>query len=78
MNDKQIKFEERLKNLCISDKYRLLDKYIELLKEVKELRKYKATSRERYDKMNKVLITYMDKYGSLDNKKKGKENGVHK
>lgn len=78
MNDKQIKFETRLKNLCISDKYRLLDKYIELLKEVKELRKYKATSRERYDKMNKVLITYMDKYGALDNKKKGKENGVHK
>ena len=43
MNDKQIRFEERLKVLCISDKYRLLDKYVELLKEVKELRKYKQT-----------------------------------
>ena len=78
MNNKQLNFEERLKVLCISDKYRLLDKYVELLKEVKELRKYKANSRERYESMNKALITYMDKYGSLDNKKKGKENGVHK
>lgn len=77
MNNKQLNFEERLKVLCISDKYRLLDKYVELLKEVKELRKYKANSRERYESMNKALITYMDKYGSLDNKK-GKKNGVHK
>ena len=77
MNNKQLNFEERLKILCISDKYRLLDKYVELLKEVKELRKYKANSRERYESMNKALITYMDKYGSLDNKK-GKKNGVHK
>lgn len=75
MNDS--KFKSELKDLCIKDKYELLEKYLILLKEIKELRKYKATARERYEKMNKTIITYMDKYGSLDNKK-GKENGVHK
>lgn len=71
------KFEYELKDLCIKDKYELLEKYKILLNEVRDLRKFKATNRERYEKMNKTLMTYMDKYGSLDNKK-GKENGVHK
>lgn len=75
MNEKL--FEMRLKELYINDKYDLLEKYVELMAEVKELRKYKATSRERYENMNKLLITYMDKFGSLNNKK-GKKNGVHK
>lgn len=73
----KIEFDLRLKNLCITDKYELLNKYVDLLSEVKELRKFKATSRERYEKMNKTIITYMDKYGPLDNKK-GNNNGVHK
>ena len=75
MNEKL--FESRLKELYIDGKYDLLEKYVELLAEVKELRRYKATSRERYESMNKLLITYMDKFGSLNNKK-GKKNGVHK
>ena len=75
MKDKE--FGYRLQNLCINDKYELLEKYIVLLEEIKELRKYKATSRERYENMNKILITYMEKYGALENKK-GKDNGVHK
>ena len=75
MKDKE--FGYRLQNLCIDDKYELLEKYIILLEEIKELRKFKATSRERYEKMNKTLITYMDRYGALENKK-GKNNGVHK
>jgi hypothetical protein len=70
-------FDIKLKYLCIEDKYELLEKYLYLLNEVKELRKFKATSRERYDKMNKALTTYMERYGSLDNRK-GKQNGVHK
>jgi hypothetical protein len=70
-------FDSKLKYLCIEDKYELLEKYLYLLNEVKELKKFKATSRERYDKMNKALATYMEKYGSLDNRK-GKQNGVHK
>lgn len=70
-------FESKLKYLCIEDKYELLEKYLHLLNEVKELRKFKTTSRERYDKMNKALTTYMERYGSLDNRK-GKQNGVHK
>ena len=70
-------FDSKLKYLCIEDKYELLEKYLYLLNEVKELRKFKTTSRERYDKMNKALTTYMERYGSLDNKK-GKQNGVHK
>lgn len=69
-------FEIQLKNLCIKDKYELLSKYILLLNDLKDLKKYKATSRERYDKMNKQLITYIEKYGALD--KKGKKDGVHK
>ena len=69
-------FEYQLKNLCIDDKYELLNKYVRLLGEVKELRKFKATNRERYNKMNKMLVTYMDLYGSLE--KKGKTNGVRK
>jgi hypothetical protein len=75
MKDKE--FNYRLQNLSINDKYELLEKYIILLEEIKELRKFKATSRERYEKMNKTLITYMDRYGALENKK-GKNNGVHK
>ncbi len=75
MKDKE--FNYRLQNLSINDKYELLEKYIILLEEIKELRKYKATSRERYENMNKILITYMEKYGALVNKK-GKDNGVHK
>lgn len=71
------KYKEELKNLCIKDKYELLEKYLMLIKEIKELRKYKATALERYKKMNETIITYMDKYGSLDNKK-GKKDGVHK
>ena len=74
---KKEEFDFRLKNLCIADKYELLEKYVSLKEELNELRKFKATNRERYEKMNKVLMTYMDKYGSLDNKK-GKQNGVHK
>ena len=70
-------FDIKLKYLCIEDKYELLEKYLYLLNEVKELRKFKTTSRERYDKMNKALTTYMERYGSLDNRK-GKQNGVHK
>jgi hypothetical protein len=70
-------FDIKLKYLCIEDKYELLEKYLYLLNEVKELRKFKTTSRERYDKMNKALTTYMERYGPLDNKK-GKQNGVHK
>jgi hypothetical protein len=70
-------FDSKLKYLCIEDKYELLEKYLYLLNEVKELRKFKTTSRERYDKMNKALTTYMERYGSLDNRK-GKQNGVHK
>ena len=74
MNDKN--FEYQLKYLCIKDRYELLEKYKDLLIEVKDLRKFKATNRERYEKMNKALITYMDLYGPLE--KKGKNNGVHK
>lgn len=74
---KNINFETELKSLCIKDKNELLEKYKELLKEIRELRKYKSTNRERYEKMNKALVTYMDKYGPLDDKK-GKKNGVHK
>lgn len=70
-------FEYKLKDLCIKDKYELLERYIYLLGEVKELKKFKSTIRERYDNMNKKLSTYMDMYGALDNKK-GKNNGVHK
>ena len=70
-------FDSKLKYLCIEDKYELLEKYLYLLNEVKELRKFKTTSRERYEKMNKALTTYMERYGSLDNRK-GKQNGVHK
>lgn len=77
MNRKETEFDLRLKNYCISDKYELLEKYLVLMTEIKELRRFKATARERYDSMNKNLITYMDKYGSLENKK-GKKNGVHK
>lgn len=77
MKNKEYEFSDRLKNLCVKDKYELLEKYVELLREVKQLRAYKATNRERYDKMSKALITYMDLYGSLD-RKKGKTNGVHK
>ena len=76
MNDSK-KFDYELKDLCIKDKYELLERYKDLIYEVRELRKYKATARERYEKLNKDLITYMDKYGSLENKK-GKQNGVHK
>ena len=76
MEDKRFDFENQLKVLCINDKYELLEKYKDLLSEVKALRKYKANSRERYDSMNKILITYMEKYGSLNGK--GKKNGVHK
>ena len=78
MEDKKVKidYEEQLKNLCIKDKYELLNKYVELLNEVKQLRKSKEMSRERYNKMSKALITYMDLYGALD--KKGNKNGVHK
>ena len=78
MEDKKVKvdYEEQLKNLCIKDKYELLNKYVELLNEVKQLRKSKEMSRERYNKMSKALITYMDLYGALD--KKGSKNGVHK
>ena len=71
------KFEYELRDLCIKDKYELLEKYKRLLNEVNDLRRFKATNRERYEKMNKALMTYMDKYGSLD-EKKGKKNGVHK
>ncbi len=77
MRNKEYSYEEQLKSLCIKDKYELLEKYVILLKEVRQLRSYKATNRERYDKMNKALITYMDLYGSLD-RKKGKKDGVHK
>ena len=76
MEDKRFNFENQLKILCINDKYELLEKYKALLTEVKALRKYKANSRERYENMNKILITYIEKYGSLT--KKGKTNGVHK
>lgn len=74
---KNINFENELKYLCIKDKEELIRKYKLLLNEVNELRKFKATNRERYEKMNKALMTYMDMYGSLDNKK-GKNNGVRK
>lgn len=74
---KESEYNYYLKHLCIKGKYELLEKYIHLLDEVKNLRQYKTIARERYDKMNKVLMTYMDKYGSLDNKK-GKQNGVRK
>lgn len=77
MKNREYSYEESLKALCIKDKYELLNKHIELLREVKQLRAYKANTRERYDKMSKALITYMDLYGSLD-RKKGKTNGVHK
>ena len=70
-------FERELKVLCIKDKYELLSKYKHLQEEVRELRQFKATNRERYEKMNKALVTYMDKYGSLE-EKKGKNNGVRK
>lgn len=73
---KDFYFDNELKKMCIKDKYELLEKYKRLLEEVKDLRKFKGTNRERYEKMNKVLMTYMDKYGSLD--KKGKNNGVCK
>lgn len=76
MEDKRFDFENQLKVLCINDKYELLEKYKELTSEVKALRKYKANSRERYENMNKTLIAYMERYGSLT--KKGKTNGVHK
>lgn len=74
---KRSEFQDKLKGLFIKDEYELLEKYIYLLSEVRELKTYKMTQQERYNKMQKILITYMDKYGSLDNKK-GKENGVHK
>ena len=74
MDDK--KFDYEMERLFLKNKYELLEKYKELLQETKELRKFKATSRERYERMSKTLITYMDLYGSLD--KKGKKNGVHK
>lgn len=74
---KRSEFQDKLKGLFIKDEYELLEKYIYLLSEVRELKTYKITQQERYNKMQKILITYMDKYGSLDNKK-GKENGVHK
>lgn len=74
---KRNEFEAKLKSLFIKDEYELLEKYIYLLSEVRELKTYKITQQERYNKMQKTLITYMDKYGSLDNKK-GKKNGVHK
>ena len=74
---KESEYNYYLKYLCIKDKYELMQKYKELIKEVKDLRQYKTTSRERYEKMNKILMTYMDKYGSLENKK-GKKNGVCK
>lgn len=73
----KVTFEYELKNLCINDKYELLEKYKRLLNEVNELRRYKATNRERYEKMSKALVTYMDKYGSLE-AKEGKKNGVRK
>ena len=74
---KRSEFEAKLKGLFIKDEYELLEKYIYLLSEVRELRTFKITQQERYNKMQKTLITYMDKYGSLDNKK-GKQNGVRK
>ena len=74
---RETEYDSKLKYLGIKNKYELLEKYLYLMKEIKELRTFKATARERYDKMNKTLITYMDKYGTLDNKK-GKNNGVHK
>ena len=74
---KRSEFQDKLKGLFIKDEYELLEKYVYLLSEVRELRTYKITQQERYNKMQKTLITYMDKYGSLDNKK-GKKNGVHK
>ena len=66
---KRSEFEAKLKNLFIKDEYELLEKYIYLFDEVKELKKYKITQQERYTKMQKTLITYMDKYGSLNNTK---------
>lgn len=74
---KENEYDYKLKYLGIKNKYELLEKYLVLMTELKELRRFKATARERYDSMNKVLITYMDKFGPLDNKK-GKKNGVHK
>lgn len=74
---KRSEFQDKLKGLFIKDEYELLEKYIYLLSEVRELRTFKITQQERYNKMQKTLITYMDKYGSLDNKK-GKQNGVRK
>jgi len=66
---KRNEFEAKLKGLFIKDEYELLEKYIYLLSEVRELRTYKITQQERYTKMQKTLITYMDKYGSLNNTK---------
>lgn len=72
-----IEFKYELKRFGIKDEYELLEKYKELRKEVRELKDLKGLYIEKYNKMSKIIITYMDKYGSLDNKK-GKENGVRK
>lgn len=72
---KKSDYEYKLKYLGIKDKYELLERYEYLFKEVRKLKEYKKVSTERYNKMSKLLITYMDKYGSLDNKK-GKNNGI--
>ena len=74
---KQNEYEAKLKHFCIRDEFELLERYLYLLNEVRELREYKENQKKRYDNMNKALMTYMDKYGPLDNKK-GKKNGVHK
>lgn len=66
---KKSEFEAKLKNLFIKDEYELLEKYIYLFDEVRELKKYKINLQKRYNNANKLLMTYMDKYGSLNNTK---------
>jgi len=70
-------YDDKLRQFGIKNQYELMEKYLYLLNEVKELKGIKMSIQMRYDNMYKTLMTYMDKYGSLDNKK-GKENGVYK
>lgn len=70
-------YDDKLRQFGIKDQYELMEKYIYLLGKVRSLKEYQKNEQERYNKMYKTLITYMDKYGSLDNKK-GKKNGVRK
>ena len=70
-------YDDKLRQFGIKNQYELMEKYLYLLNEVKELKGIKMSIQMRYDNMYKTLMTYMDKYGSLDNKK-GKTNGIYK